>query len=185
MTNQIIIKGKKITLTPIAGMTALRASEPLKCSICGEYRPFFYHIQIGHGDPSMLICAEECHEHLQHELMAHSEDHFLIRGIEAPTQAHAAKKQLATICFKPDYYDADHYVPDILKSTKIRVISEEDARFVSLVLDADTESRAVIMHVCARHASTLIQGYLRGLEMGYVIAEELAENEAYELSQKS
>lgn len=133
----------------------------------------------------MLICAEECHEHLQQELMSHSEDHFLIRGIEAPVQAHAAKEQLAIIFFKPNYYDADHYLPNILKSTKIRVISEEDERFVSLVLDADTEGRTVIMHVCAKHASTLIQGYLRGLEMGYVIAEEQADNEAYELSQKN
>lgn len=34
----------------------------------------------------MLVCAEECHGHLQKELMSHSEDHFLIRGIEAPLE---------------------------------------------------------------------------------------------------
>ena len=143
MADQIIIKGETIPLTPIAGMTVLRANTPLKCSICGEYRSFFYHIQIHQGEPSMLICAEECHEHLQKELMSHSEDHFFIRGIEAPIKTYTAKKQLAVIRFEPDYYDERYYVPSILKSTKIRVISEEDERFVTLVLDADTESRSV------------------------------------------
>ena len=86
MTNQIIIKSKKVALTPITGTTVLRADAPLKCSICGKYRPFFYHIQIHAGQPSMLICADRCHKHLQKNLMSHLEDHFLIRGIEAPLE---------------------------------------------------------------------------------------------------
>ncbi len=84
MTNQIIIKGKKISLAPIAGTTVLRASAPLKCSICGKYRPFFYNIQIHSGEPAMLICVAKCHRHLQKQLMSHIEDHFFIRGIDAP-----------------------------------------------------------------------------------------------------
>lgn len=84
MTNQIITEGKTISLSQMPGTTVLRANAPLKCSICGKYRPFFYNIQIHSGEPAMLICVAKCHRHLQKQLMSHVEDHFFVRGIAAP-----------------------------------------------------------------------------------------------------
>lgn len=84
MTNQIIINGRTVSLTPIPGTTALRSDYPLKCSVCGDSFSFFYHIQIEPGEPSILVCAEDCHDYLERYLMTYEGDYFLLRGIEAP-----------------------------------------------------------------------------------------------------
>src|ERR1700733_2986858 len=84
MTNQIIINGRTISLTPIQGTTTLRSDAPLKCSVCGDSFSFFYHLQIEPGEPSILVCADDCHEYLEKYLMTYEGDHFLLRGIEAP-----------------------------------------------------------------------------------------------------
>jgi len=97
MSSQIIIDNRVIKIKPCLGRTVLQADAPIRCPICGEFRPFFYHLQIHEGEPSELVCAEICHYDLQELLESHDGDHFLIRGIKAPLPSNnvgAAKRKL-------------------------------------------------------------------------------------------
>jgi hypothetical protein len=91
---------------------------------------------------------------------------------------------IETIAFTPDYYDSSVHVPDALASACIRVFSGDDERYVTLALDVNGSTKVLAMEVCAAHAPAFIQGYLRGMEIGYAVAEEIAADEEYERSRK-
>ncbi|MBI3331429.1 hypothetical protein HYZ99_00530 [Candidatus Peregrinibacteria bacterium] len=178
MSNRIIINGQEINLISMEGTTVLRASSPIRCPKCEQYRQFFYHVQMEIGEPSLLVCSETCHLYLKKQLASHSGDHFLIRGIEAPLPTAEPRFDLPTkevdanvtgvISMEPSYFGKP--TPEVLRCFQIRVLKNAKYGTFNLSLDFCTQSMLQCKGVAPNEVKCRIRSLQWGLALGHAAA---------------